>query len=186
VDRFQTVEAAAVAGVHLEKCADDTCHRPKKPGASKYCADHALAARHRWLNNVRTSASAAKERAGVFERLFAAAHMAGHAAAMACTPRPMIVRPGDITLNGANVDEKTYFVSEGACGFAWVTIRPANCSAALYAKKHLGWRTAYGGGMQLWVSEYNQSVARKSAYAEAYADVLGAGHVNASAGSRLD
>jgi alpha-beta hydrolase superfamily lysophospholipase len=72
------------------------------------------------------------------------------------------------------------------CGFAWVTLRPANSSFAIWAKKNRDWKPAYGGGMQLWVSAYNQSMKRKEAYATAFANVLYASGIKAYAGSRMD
>jgi hypothetical protein len=108
-----------------------------------------------------------------FTELFAKAHAAGMAAGQAITPRPMYI-------------EGYAPVADGLCGFAWITIRPANCAAAKYAKQHLGAGPHYGGGLDIWVHEFNQSHARKGAYAYAYAAVLQAAGINAVSGSRLD
>jgi hypothetical protein len=125
-----------------------------------------------------------------FADLHDRAHAAGHAAAIGHNPRPMIVRSCDIQINGRNVvDVPGQIVaveSEGACGFAWVKVRPANCSFARWAAKERGWSTSYGGGLELWISAYGQSVERKTAYAEAFARVLCEAGINAYAGSRLD
>jgi hypothetical protein len=77
-------------------------------------------------------------------------------------------------------------IDDGACGFAWVTVRPANSSFALWAKKQGLMRPMYGGGVAYWVREFGQSVDRKSAFAGAYAKVLREHGINAIAGDRLD
>jgi hypothetical protein len=82
--------------------------------------------------------------------------------------------------------KKEWFVADGVCGFAWITVHPANCSFAIWAKKNDGWRAAYGGGMQKWVSQFNQSMQRKEAYAAAYAGVLASHGIKAYSGSRMD
>jgi hypothetical protein len=81
---------------------------------------------------------------------------------------------------------RIWLVDDGACGFAWVTVKPANCAFANWAKKAGYMRPAYGGGVQYWVSEFGQSVDRKSAFAGAFARVLCEAGINAFAGSRLD
>lgn len=77
-------------------------------------------------------------------------------------------------------------IDDGACGFAWITVRPANSSFAIWAKKQGLMRSAYDGGVQYWVSEFGQSVDRKTAFAGAFAEVLRAAGIKAYAGSRLD
>lgn len=104
------------------------------------------------------------------------AHKAGMAAGAAITPTPMHVQCGTTV----------YKVDDGLCGFAWITIKPGTSSFARALVKQGIARAAYGGGVQVWVGEFNQSVARKSAYAEAYANVLRAYTIKAYAGSRLD
>jgi hypothetical protein len=105
--------------------------------------------------------------------LFSAAHAAGSKAAIEVVPEPM-------RIHGYAP------ISEGVCGFAWVTIRPGISPAARYAKATLGARKGYYGGMEIWVRGYGQSMTRKEAYAEAFAAVLREAGVMASAGSRLD
>jgi hypothetical protein len=77
-------------------------------------------------------------------------------------------------------------IDDGACGFAWITVKPANSSFAIWAKKQEIMRSAYGGGVQYWVSHFGQSVARKAAFAGAFAKVLRDNGINAIAGDRLD
>jgi hypothetical protein len=114
-----------------------------------------------------------------FPALIAAAEAAGYAAAEACTPRPMHVV--DAT-SGTRYEP----VMDGVCGFAWITIRPATSALAKYLKSAGKGRPAYGGGLQVWVSQFNQSMQKKEAYAYAYAKVLTEAGFNAYAGSRMD
>lgn len=115
----------------------------------------------------------------LYASIWVNAHSAGLAAGSSTTPQPMGVcnpRTG-----------QTWIVDDGACGFAWVTVRPATCAFARWAKKNRGATVAYGGGMQLvWVQEFNQSLARKEAYARAFADVLRANGIPAQSHSRMD
>ena len=111
-----------------------------------------------------------------FKKLYDAAWAAGVAAAKAAIPEPMVV-------SGMG---QRYFVSEGACGFAWVKVRPANSAFGNWLKKEKLARPAYNGGLDIWISDYNQSVARKEAHARAMAAVLKDAGINAFADSRLD
>jgi len=110
--------------------------------------------------------------------VFEKAHEAGMRAVEELTVRPMIVVDGS----------REYFVADGACGFAWVTIRPGNSKLARAAKQYAGARAAYNGGVQIRISQFNQSVAKKEAYAGAYAAALRGltGETRVYAGSRLD
>lgn len=105
--------------------------------------------------------------------LFQKAHATGMEAGMLATPTPMVI-PGYSP------------IADGACGFAWITIRPGNSRAARFAVKHHGAHKAYNGGVQVWVSEFNQSMARKEAYARAYSMVLESAGIKAYPGSRMD
>jgi hypothetical protein len=113
-----------------------------------------------------------------FAALSQRAYEAGIKAGTECRPVPMAVID---QLRG-----ELWRIDDGACGFAWVTVRPANCAFANWAKKAGLMRSAYGGGVQYWVSEFGQSEERKSAFAGAYARILCEAGINASAGSRLD
>lgn len=113
-----------------------------------------------------------------FEKLWKRAHAAGIAAGVAARPVPMTVLQ-----DGAPLET----IDDGACGFAWVTVHPGNCSFARWAAITHGATKAYTGGMQVkWVSEFGQSEARKHAYAVAFAQVLRDAGITAYAGSRLD
>lgn len=113
------------------------------------------------------------------EALYAKAHEAGMAAGKAALPTPMIVR-----------DEMTDHVyppvMDGVCGFAWVTIRPANSPFARWLKQRGLGHKGYHGGWEYWVSGFGQSYERKYAYARAFSKVLGEAGIKAYAGGRLD
>lgn len=120
-------------------------------------------------------------------QLFADAHSAGVTAAQARTPTPMIVVEHTNPLNDNSPIKRVYEpVMDGVCGFAWIVIRPGNCTAARYAKEYFGAHKGYGGGVHIWVSYFNQSYEKKMAYASAFAKVLYNAGINAYADGRLD
>jgi hypothetical protein len=118
---------------------------------------------------------------GLWEKAVAAGYAAGRGA----EPEPMVVVGG---VPGEK--PKAYFVSEGVCGFAWVKVRPGNSKFANWLKKEGLASNAYGGGVSIWISDYNQSMDRKYAHASAMAEVLRAGlegeRVSVYADSRMD
>ena len=75
-----------------------------------------------------------------------------------------------------------------ACGFAWVTVIEKGSTRLGRRLKEIGFRKAYGGGLQLWdPSRFPcQNVDTLEAGAQAYADVLKKYGIEAYAGSRLD
>ena len=76
-----------------------------------------------------------------------------------------------------------------ACGFAWVTVNERGSTKLGRALKAVGFKPAYGGGLQLWnpSGNWTQCITAKEEGAQAYADVLrAAGIMNAYAGSRMD
>lgn len=80
------------------------------------------------------------------------------------------------------------------CGFAWVIVKPANCSFCNHVKKLSGKgqrfdgfrKDDYYGGMNWWVSEFGQCHEQKVAYAHAFAKTLNESGVHACAMDRLD
>ena len=117
------------------------------------------------------------------------ADAAGRAAAEATKPTPMVVYEADGLSNDPKPGGKSWYVPQGPCGFAWVSV-PGNSPLGRWVRKNAwgrgGWSKGYPTGYHLWVSLYNQSVELKSAYAYAYAKVLRAYEVDASSASRLD
>jgi hypothetical protein len=75
------------------------------------------------------------------------------------------------------------------CGFAWVTVYEKGSTKLGRALKRVGFRPAYGGGLQLWnpSGHGTQSMSVKEAGAQAYAEVLRKmGIEKAYAGGRAD
>lgn len=128
----------------------------------------------------------ARERAGrsyrysQFAEWWREAHAAGVAAGNAVTPTPMIVRD---TVRGITYEP----IADGVCGFAWVVLHPATSSFARWAAKVHQCRKEYGGGLCLVrVHQFNQSMTRKEAYAQAFAKVLQSHGLQAYSHSRMD
>lgn len=112
------------------------------------------------------------------QKIFEEAHMAGIKAVEELKVTPMVVfdsRSGE-----------RWVIEDGPCGFAWVVIRPANCEFARYMKSlKLAHKHDYPGVMY-WVSDYNQSMEKKNAYASAFANCLKEKGIDAYSGSRMD
>lgn len=176
---------ATSTSLYGSKCATPDCFEPRR-GKSKYCPTHREIARQQFLKNINDQKAAREARDTELEALFKKAHEAGHAAATAHKPTPMIVERHANQLDDNSPVEQSWRVDEGACGFAWVNIRPGNCAAANFAKKNYRARKHYYGGVEISVSDYGQSYERKYKYAQAFAAVLKAAGITAYAGSRLD
>ena len=114
------------------------------------------------------------------------AHKAGLKAGNEAIPTPMVVTM-ETTINGETQNKVIDVVDDGLCGFAWINIRPARGAFVNYLKaREWGSRNEYAGGWEIWVGQFNQSVTRKEAYAQAFAKVLNQYGIKAYAGSRLD
>lgn len=115
------------------------------------------------------------------------AYQAGLQAGNNAIPTPMVVTGHANPLNDNSPVTERYFVSEGCCGFAWIVVRPGNCGFAKWAKQNKSARAEYGGGMCVyWVGEFNQSMTRKEAFADAFAAVLNKYGIQSSSRSRMD
>lgn len=100
-------------------------------------------------------------------------HEAGMIAGANFRTTPMLVGEAtSIFSNEIDYSKPTFVVDDGPCGFAWVNIYPGNCRLANQYKKLGLAKPAYGGGVQIWISEFGQSADRKYAYAQAYAAKL--------------
>lgn len=108
------------------------------------------------------------------------AHRAGLEAGNNAIPTPMVVVNSD-------TNQVIDVVDDGLCGFAWINIKPARGAFVNYLKeRNWGSYDSYYGGHSIWVREFNQSITRKEAYAQAFAKVLLDHGITAYAGSRLD
>jgi len=111
----------------------------------------------------------------------------GQEAAFACNPTPMHVVEHVNPLDDSSPVAKRYApVMGGVCGFAWVTVRPANSSFAKWLLCNNLARVGNDGGAAIWISHYNQSMQRKESHAEAMATYLRKVGIKAYAGSRMD
>lgn len=125
----------------------------------------------------------AREADALLDRAFAAAA----AAAAAATPSPMVVSEAEPLTGRPKAGGRSWFVSEGPVGFAWVTVRPARGALVAAAKRRGLGALGYRGGWVFWSPGFSgQSIARAEAAAFAFADVLREGGVRAWADSRLD
>ena len=138
------------------------------------------------MGYVKDKIRAAKEQRLVIEQHLTEAIAAGCAAGLGSNPDPMVV-----------VDSATgqrWDVSGGACGFAWVNVPLNTALGKAILRRYEGTRgeifsahKAYGGGVDLWVSGFGQSIDRKEAAAGAVARYLTSkGYQKVYAHTRLD
>jgi hypothetical protein len=122
-----------------------------------------------------------------WQELWDRAYAAGIAAAEATNPTPMVVSQHANPLDDSSPVTRQYFVPQGACGFAWIIIRPGNSKFANWIKKnHLGRPDSYYGGVNIWIGEHSQSHAKKYAHACAMAKVFNDAGIKATPYERLD
>lgn len=149
-------------------CATKVDHR--NAGLSKQQASEMIGA----LKKEGTKAKAVKRSEDksndkLFQQLYDKAHEAGMKAGKAVGVVPMVVGDG----------QRTYFVEDGACGFAWIV---AGDGRSPFVK----WLVKKGYGQRIWVHEFNQSIQRKEAYAYAFSEVLREAGIKSYSDSRLD
>jgi hypothetical protein len=133
------------------------------------------------------SAGARREREAHFAAVWARALAAGKAAGQAAVPTPMIVSEADGLSGSPKPGGQSWYVSEGVCGFAWVTVKPGTSPFARWLKARGDASKGWAGGVYYWVSDFGQSMVRKEAAAAAIAEVLRDElGVRAYAGSRMD
>jgi hypothetical protein len=117
-----------------------------------------------------------------FREIVARAHRAGDEAAKAVRPAPL----GHIVVSGGGMAPRHFYEPHGACGFAWVVVKPNRGKFAQFLKAHAGFKKHWEGGISNWIGDYGQEVDRKYAYAREYARVLREAGYSAYANSRLD
>ena len=158
-------------------------------GKSKYCLIHREEARIAFKTMLDQKDKEKILRERQFADILALAKAKGRHAAETCVPEPMIVvqhkNPWDMN---SEIVKQYAPVMDGVCGFAWITIKPANCAFANFIKKREDVQShkGYYGGLEIWVGDYGQSMERKAAYAGAFAAVLRENGINARAESRMD
>lgn len=121
-----------------------------------------------------------------FAAIYAEAHQAGMNAGNNHNPTPMTVCQRANPLDDNSQITKVYApVMSGVCGFAWISFK-GNTAWAKWAKKNADAHTAYGGGLNIWVHQFGQSMECKEKYADAFSQVLNKHGIKAYAGSRMD
>ena len=131
---------------------------------------------------------------------------AGYEAMFKCTPTPMVVQEHENQLDDNSPVKQQWGVDDGVCGFAWVVVRPGNCKFVNWFKKvykpkeverysnvqyhdqgnHIIGGSHYGGGFSFWMGMGEQSMQKKEAFGEAFAEVLRNVGLRAYCYSRMD
>lgn len=165
-------------------CATPGCNF-SPAGKSKYCKAHKAQVHQAWLTMVKGQAVVRDALHAEFAALVKQADDAGQTALAAIVPTPMIVFQCANMLDDNSPVVDQHFVEGGVCGFAWVHAGPANTKFTNWAKECLSMllgavsvSPSYGGGININVRIGGQSMARKEAYANAFAHVLKAGLAN--------
>ena len=122
------------------------------------------------------------------------AHDAGMEAVKTVVTRAVLIYQETHPFSGEMDPTKpSYVLDDYPCGFAWVSVKPANKGNTRLGKDErraleaVGFRkNYYEKSYQLWISNFNQSMQKKEAYADAYAKVLRGHGIRAYSGSRMD
>jgi len=121
-----------------------------------------------------------------YSEIYNEARTAGLKAGGEHTPRPMVVgQAKDIASSEIDYSKKTYYVPDGVCGFAWIIVK-GNSGFGRWAKKAGYAKPTHPSGLRFWVSDFNQSMERKEAYAKAFVEVLTKHDIPAYYSSRMD
>ena len=120
------------------------------------------------------------------QTIYQQAHYQGNVAVEMTTVTPMVVQQRENPLDDDSRLVRQYFVSDGVCGFASVTVKPANSKFAKYLVANGLGRKGYGGGVCMSIRDFNQSLQKKEAYAYAFASVLNEHGIKAYVESRID
>jgi hypothetical protein len=110
-----------------------------------------------------------------FEQIWSEAVAAGYDAVDQLNVRPMVVSSGS----------QQWYVADGVCGFAWVKV-PGNTAFGKWGKAKGLFSKAYPKGLMYWVGEFNQSMQKKEAFADAVAAKLREHGIEAYSDSRMD
>lgn len=118
--------------------------------------------------------------------IYQEAHYKGNAAVEMTTVTPMVVQQRENPLNDDSRVIRQYIVNDGVCGFASVTVKPANSKFAKFLVANGLGRKSFNGGVSMSIRDFNQSLTKKEAYAYAFASVLNNYGIKAYAESRMD
>ena len=120
------------------------------------------------------------------QTIYSQAHHQGNVAVEMATVTPMVVQQRENPLNDDSRVIRQYIVNDGVCGFASVTVKPANSKFAKFLVANGLGRKGYGGGVCMSIRDFNQSLTKKEAYAYAFASVLAEHGIKAHVESRMD
>ena len=121
------------------------------------------------------------------EKLLEKAHLMGMDAGRSVGVTPMVVGTAtDLFSSEIDYSKPVSVVEDGVCGFAGVVIKPARGKFVSYLKSIGKGYKHYYGGWYVSVREFNQSLTRKEAYANAYAKVLSEVGMRCYVDSRMD
>jgi hypothetical protein len=165
------------------------CDQPTV-GKSKYCSTHRAEARANFKAMCEDSKLARQERDEKFEKLLNQLAAIADVAYQLAQPTPMAVYETAGLSDAPKPGGRSWYVSEGVCGFAWVVIKPATSSFAKYlARNEIGYK-AYDGGwvlpMHYFIAGMSQSLERAEQAAYAVAQELRNNNINCFATSRMD
>jgi hypothetical protein len=124
------------------------------------------------------------EREKFFEAMYNEAVALGRAAVDAAVAAHAIAPMGVSykTAQGPRLD----IIADGVCGFAWVNVKPGTSPFAKWLKDKGFAHKSYDGGVDIWVSDYNQSMQKKECFARAMAQHFSDNGHRATARSRMD
>lgn len=122
------------------------------------------------------------------QALFNKANKAGCDAVAALQVRPMTVTQRENPMDDNSPVVRSWYVEDGVCGFSWVNIKPANSKFCKWLVANgIARKDSYYGGVTIWVSQFNQSMQKKEAYAYAFTKTLNDNGIEkAWAHSRMD
>lgn len=153
----------------ITECGKDTT------GNSKYCPEHALVAKQKWVEMIKAQEAERTEKYSKFAEALSEALEAGQKAFDACIPVPMVVEQHASVVDDNSPVVQSWYVGEGVCGFASVIIRPATSSFSHWLVKNgRGSNSSYHKGTFLSErpAKLSQSYERNCAWAHAVAEVL--------------
>jgi len=148
----------------VKVCIRDGCDNPASPKSTKgYCEDCMKQARRAWLTMVREKGAERDAQRQEWAKAWEAGMVAGATAAAACVPEPIQV---------VNAFTKAVEAISYSKGFAWLRVYPGNCAFARWLVSEHQADPAHRGGVQVMIRGYDQSIERKTAHANAMAQVL--------------
>ena len=118
--------------------------------------------------------------------IYQQAHYQGNVAVEMANVTPMIVQQRENPLDDDSKLVRQYFVSDGVCGFASVTVKPANSKFAKFLVANGLGRKSFNGGVSMSIRDFNHSLQKKETYAYAFASVLNEHGIKAYVESRMD